>query len=426
MSEKIRIINVLSETPAYESYRNSPRPKINWDTPGGSWVGIWGYDWPDLLGEEILKISDDFEYEVWQPDLRADKVYSHCFDNGLIHKLFPAEIMKSGYFPWKHKALYSPGLIYELINIYNNKKIIIHLNEIFDTITKLFLNKIEIKRNPVFISTHGSAIIPHNRIFATKNPLNSLSYINSIKHIKRMLKKVDIISEMRNDHIDDIKRIYKGKITKMTMGVDFGFWRNENKEITRKRLGLKDRKIFLCASNLILRKQVDKVIQQFISLGDKFDFLLIIAGHGSKEYEKYLKELAKPLINSKKIQFVGYKIGNELKDLYNASDLFISTSIHEGASVAIMKAFACQTPVLSSNVGGTFDLMRDLNVDFIVDKSKPESWIEPIEKVLRGYRPKSLDYEIAKGFYHWPIVAKRYTDLYLELFNRYRNMNRGV
>ncbi|MGD2087769.1 MAG: glycosyltransferase family 4 protein [Candidatus Aminicenantes bacterium] len=419
MPEKIRVINVFPGIPAYEAYRNSPRPKINWDTSNGSWVGIWGYDWSDLLGEEILKISNDFEYEVWQPDLRADKVYSHCFDNGLIHKLFPAEIMKSGYFPWKHKTLNSSKLNYELIKIYNNKKIIIHLNEIFDTITKFFLNKIEIKRNPVFISAHGSAIIPQNRIFATKNLLKSLAYINSIKYIRRMLKKVDIISEMRNDHIEDIKHLYKGKIIKMTMGVDFEFWRNENKEIIRKKLGLKDRKIFLCASNLIPRKQVDKIIQQFISLKDKYDFLLIIAGHGSKQYEKYLIELAKPLINSKKIQFVGYKIGNELKDFYNASDLFISTSIHEGASVAIMKAFACQTPVLSSNVGGTFDLMKDLNVNFIVDKSKPDSWIEPIEKFLKGYKPKSIDYEIAKGFYHWPTVAKRYIELYLELFYRY-------
>lgn len=416
---KPKIINILPHPPAYEAYWDSPKPVINWDTKDGSWVGIWGYDWPDLLGEEILKISDDFEYEVWQIDLRSDKIYSHRFDSGLIHKLFPAEIIKSGYFPWKHKTIYSSKMIDELKKIYNNKKVIIHLNEIFDTITKLFLNKIRIKRNPVFISAHGSAIIPHKRISATKNPLKSLAYINSIKYIRRMLKKVDIISEMRNDHIEDIKRLYKGKVIKMTMGVDFEFWRNRNKEIIRKKLVLKDRKIFLCASNLIPRKQVDKIIQQFISLRDKYDFLLIIAGHGSKQYEKYLKELAKPLINSKKVQFVGYKIGNDLKDLYNASDLFISTSNHEGASVAIIKAFACQTPVLSSNVGGTYDLMKDLNVNFIVDKSKPRSWIEPIEKVLKGYTPKSIDYEVAKGFYHWPIVAKRYYELYLELFNRY-------
>ena len=87
---KPKIINILQHPPAYEMYSNGLKPEINWNTPDGQWVGIAGYDWPNQLGNEVLKLTNEFDYEVWQPDLRADKIYSHTFDNGLMHRLFPA------------------------------------------------------------------------------------------------------------------------------------------------------------------------------------------------------------------------------------------------------------------------------------------------------------------------------------------------
>ena len=88
---KTKIINIISHPPAYEAYRNDPKPEINWDIPDGEWIGIWGYSWPDQLGNAVLSQSNKFDYEVWQPDLRADKIYSHTYKNGLSHYLFPGQ-----------------------------------------------------------------------------------------------------------------------------------------------------------------------------------------------------------------------------------------------------------------------------------------------------------------------------------------------
>ncbi len=46
----------MNHAPAYVEYENKPRPTVNWDTPTGSWVGIWGYDWSDQIASEILKV----------------------------------------------------------------------------------------------------------------------------------------------------------------------------------------------------------------------------------------------------------------------------------------------------------------------------------------------------------------------------------
>ena len=85
-----KVIHIMNHPPTYEEHANKPRPSINWDTPINGWVGIWGYDWSDQLASEILKVTNEFEHETWQPDLRADKIYSHTFENGLTQRMFPA------------------------------------------------------------------------------------------------------------------------------------------------------------------------------------------------------------------------------------------------------------------------------------------------------------------------------------------------
>lgn len=104
----------MNRSPAYKEYANKSRPAINWDTPEDSWVGIWGYDWSDQLASEILKLTNEFEHEVWQPDMRADKIYSHTFKNGLTHRMFPV-VEKP------NKEFFSPLMVIVLIIFYNGK-----------------------------------------------------------------------------------------------------------------------------------------------------------------------------------------------------------------------------------------------------------------------------------------------------------------
>jgi len=84
-------------------------------------VGIWGHDWSDQLATEILKLTDEFEYEVWQPDLRADKIYSHTFKNGLTHRMFPA-------YQKTNKEIISPKMLTFLSGEDLNHKYIFHIS----------------------------------------------------------------------------------------------------------------------------------------------------------------------------------------------------------------------------------------------------------------------------------------------------------
>ena len=79
----------MDHPPAYEEYADKPRPEWNWNNSKGSWVGVWGYDWADLIGIYLTTYFPDIKYEVWQPDYRADKIYSAEISQGVVHKQFP-------------------------------------------------------------------------------------------------------------------------------------------------------------------------------------------------------------------------------------------------------------------------------------------------------------------------------------------------
>ena len=61
MLKKTKIINIMSDPPPYDLYAGEPRPEINWNTTNGSWVGIWGYDWGDQIGNAVLRETNEFE-----------------------------------------------------------------------------------------------------------------------------------------------------------------------------------------------------------------------------------------------------------------------------------------------------------------------------------------------------------------------------
>ena len=126
---KTKIINVLPHPPAYELHHNEPRYKIHWETPDGRWVGIKGDDWPNLIGNDVLKLTNEFKYEVWQPDLNADKIYDYKFSNELKHVLFPANERKISY-GFKLKRQISSDIMLKSLENLQSSNLILHLNSL--------------------------------------------------------------------------------------------------------------------------------------------------------------------------------------------------------------------------------------------------------------------------------------------------------
>lgn len=405
---KYKVIYIFSSPPAYELYYNQPRPKINWDTSDGNWVGIWGYDWGDQLGNAVLRANKNIEFEVWQVDFRADKIYSHKFENGLVHKLFPAYKKKENFTEYYHSDL----LLSELSILSKSNNVLLHLGA-----NGLFNWKIAIQFSqlPIIGTWHGKINLPLDNVFKLrKNIFSYASYFKMHQLIKKAIKNYDAITYQSDHNIQKFSNYYHGEKHKITMGIDSLKFKKMDKNLCRQELGLeKDKKIILSVSRLDTNKQVDKIIEVLNKLNNNTnDFLFIIVGNGDKEYEEYLKKIAKHLIELGKIKFLGFIRGEKLTKLYNAADLFIMCSRSEAAPVSSMEALACGVPIMSTDTGNVAEFLKEQHSEFIVPSTNYAVWKEKIEDFLNGKTPKVIDTDLVKKRYDWYYIGKKFDSLY--------------
>ncbi|MFX0132348.1 MAG: glycosyltransferase family 4 protein [Candidatus Hodarchaeota archaeon] len=414
---KPKIINIIPHPPPYDLYHKDPRPPINWDTPDGSWVGIWGYDWADLLGNELLKSSDEFKYEVWQPDLRADKTYSYTFESGLVHKLFPAR-KKSILTGLKIKReIYSDFIINGIGNLDElNNNILLHLSAQPDYMYKLIQHKFY-NRLPIVYQFLGDA----SSLFEYKTSKNILIRF----HRKLILENNEnFFSKCRNvfycvKNNDSILRNYiKANFYYRIMGVDFNFWkRDTNKSTIREFLKIpEDKFILFSSSRLNNLKQIDKLIKALSQINNNF-FIFYISGHGEKDYENYLKKLIIELKLYDKVIFLGYVTDDILKSYYLASDVFISTSLKEGGPMSVMKALALEVPVIVTDTGISY-LLKERNAGIILPSEYCE-WATIIESVINGRLIKTIPREEVKQMFSWDVVAINYLNSYRKIYKNF-------
>lgn len=410
LNMKSKIIHIMNNSPAYEVYADKPRPVISWDIPNSSWVGIWRYDWAGQIASEILKISDEFKHEVWQPDLRADRIYSHTFENGLTHRMFPA-IRTS------RNEIISPHMVTFLTKEEVMNNYIFHIT--YPHFLGLNKDIIDSYITQKFVLTfHGEINLPFNALFRMqRNPLKKIYYLKQHFLAKRYFQLVDHVTYPSGHNLNTLKKYYSGNLTKLTMGVDSNKFRVIDKKECRKKLMIPvDIKVLLTVSRLYDLKQVDKIIKILSELNE--DFLFLVVGHGTREYEQYLREKSISLLDKNKIRFIGYKTGNELVEYYNAADLFIHVSKSEAGPVSIMEAMACGLPIFFTNTGNAAEVLKEHNAGVVVGIKDYKDWKNKLTAYLQGKSIVPLDIDIVKRYYDWKKnVANKFIEIYKGILN---------
>ncbi len=421
-THKPKIINIMPHGPAY-NYSPDKKPDVWWEKSDGSWLGFWTREWPDLLGEAVLKQTDQYDWEVWQPDYRADKIYSKVLATGVTHRLFPTRDKAYRAGVGTRKGIFSEMII-EQLRKSQNRPMILMLNGTYGIHIPLYNEIIKIfgftKKFPILFLGHGMFKAPISEMLELHRPLTYIDLIVEYFRLKSHLRHVDVIFEQAESALNEVKRMYRGRIEKFTMGCDFDYWMpvssTELKRSLRTELDIPQEKTVLFASgNLIPRKQFDKLIEVFKSIQKRDDFFLIIAGHGEDAYTKVLMSLITPLIKQKKAFLHPYVRGDRLRNLYWASDLYVSVATDEGGPVTVMEAMACGLPVLSTPVGETSERMKKHCVGKFVPVRDYDEWAAAIESLLNHGLPKPLDIQTARKVYHRENVAKQFIRIYEDL-----------
>lgn len=184
-------------------------------------------------------------------------------------------------------------------------------------------------------------------------------------------------------------------------------------EASRSGLGLKPNSFYLLsAGRAVKRKGYDYLIEAMKLLDPGIH--LVIIGDGPELPE--LKKLVKKLGLYGRINFLGYVKDEEDKFKYfNACDLFVLSSVHEGMGIVVQEAMEFGLPVVATNNGGQVDLVKDGYNGLLVNPENPEALAGAINKI---YKDKKLlkafgdkNRELIKKYY-----ASSVADIFLKLF----------
>jgi len=414
------VINIMEESPAYSFYADQPRPQIGWDTPDGRWVGIWGYDWPDQLGDEVLKRATDLEYEVWQPDLRADRVYTHQFPNGLRHSLFPAVIKRDVVSLGRRRHLKSESLLAELRRRLQDD-VLVQLNNFRSAQTLEILELVKSDPAPLLITGHGSSLLPWEEMKSARHPATKVSLLLEHMRFMKAIRRANFVTDENQSQVKKLEKLLRREVGYLPMGSDFDFWIPRPADWTRPpafdKLKKEGKTIFLSVGNFISRKRFDKLIEVFSSLANVSQFCLVLVGHGEPNYSSFLKRIGSALVERGQLIFVDYVRGEKLREIYWSSDVYVAAAASEGTSVAAEYAAGCAMPIISALNNGIADLLTQLQCGLVLPEYSLQSWAERFEQVLHGDSLRALPLPVVKEYYDWKQVASRFIYVYRRLFD---------
>jgi len=167
----------------------------------------------------------------------------------------------------------------------------------------------------------------------------------------------------------------------------------------------------LWLSKIIPEKGIAKAIDIAKLSGEN----LIISGNIPPEYGDYFDFRIKPLIDGKKIQFVGASnFSKKVELLKNAKAFLFPVRRPEPFGLVVIEAMACGVPVIAFKGGSLPELIEDGKTGFLVNN------IEEARQALKKLNRISREYcrEYVKKNFNLKRMVNRYEKLYKKILKK--------
>lgn len=182
----------------------------------------------------------------------------------------------------------------------------------------------------------------------------------------------------------------------------------------RRELGFSDDDI-ICISmgDLIKRKNYPVSIEAVAKAKNlKIHYLICGKGPEKENLEKRVADLGV----ADKVHFMGFR--TDVKELLNASDIFLFSTLQEGLPRSMMEAMASGLPCIASRIRGNVDLLIDGKGGYLCNPMDVDAFTEVIKKVAEN---DQLRYNMSKfnmnriKDYDVNVVEKRINEIYKEV-----------
>ncbi|MDD5363158.1 MAG: glycosyltransferase [Ignavibacteria bacterium] len=185
------------------------------------------------------------------------------------------------------------------------------------------------------------------------------------------------------------EKINEKKYKVIFNGIDENeFCKNEDfRKIWRNKLGYSDEE-FVISNVAVLceRKGQIYLLEAFNSIKDKFKNARLLLVGGVREHEEYYAEMLRNYIDQNSLKDL-VKIQSpirEIKELYNALDLFVMPSVTEGFGLSAFEAMLTEKICLFSDIPPFLELIDDGINGFIFKVSNSNSTAEKLDYVMEN------------------------------------------
>jgi len=179
----------------------------------------------------------------------------------------------------------------------------------------------------------------------------------------------------------------------------------------------RERVIF--APKIIVSRQLETIyghttiLKGFAKIKKEFpDAVLKIAGEGSlrKELEKLTVDLA-----LEDVEFLGVLTPQKLSEVYDDSDIMVNASTIDNFPGALIEAFVCGLPVVSSDSGGIPNMITDGKNGLLFAVDDDHTLADKVKEIVRSPDKARILVSNAKAFaadFSWPVVRHELLHLY--------------
>lgn len=247
--------------------------------------------------------------------------------------------------------------------------------------------------------THPSTSDMSNTIFLQKQAAYSNGKIHFVA-CSDWLKNLALKSPLTSNH----------SVSAIPNPINTTTYRLKDKVSLRQLMNLpKDKKIILFAAAKVSdkRKGIDYLIEASNILAkQEKDYIFLIAGSNGEEI---ISKLALPAKNA------NYVAQEEMPNMYNVADVFVTPSLQENLPNTIMESMSCATPCIGFDIGGIPEMIDHKQNGYIAKYKDAEDLANGIRWILDDANNTLISENARKKVdecYSESMIAAKYLALY--------------
>jgi len=235
--------------------------------------------------------------------------------------------------------------------------------------------------------------------------------------VTRLLRRADSVVAQSRNTVDNVHEFYDPSLS--VARIPLGIRRPAVDVADRADYGFTDNQILLVTvGRLVARKAMDQLISVLKDTGSQDAHLVII---GSGPQEKVLRQKASELGLADRVHFMGQTTERDKFRLLQMSDIFVSTSQHEGFGLVFLEAMASGLPVVCYGYGGQTDFLTDGVTGHVVPLNDMALFADSCRKLIadrEASRRISAENRVRVEELYIDNCAKQYEQLFEDVISK--------